>query len=415
MASFRKRGDKWEYRIRYKDVYTGKYKEITHGGYRKRSDAVTAAANVTDDLAEGRTTNDDNPLFVEYMQRWFQGAKNAFEFNTQKSKLQSMHRIEEHFKKIRLKSIDYATVQRFLNSETRLSHTTIENDFLVIHAVIRQAYREKYFKYDPLDDIKIPKGRPKKKARFWTIEQFNIYYNYQNGVVQKLREKNDTSDDYFQALRLLVAITTLACSGARIGELCALNVDDYNQSEKILYLHHNFVLVPVKKANGEMGQMHKRREHMKTSSSNRDVPLPEQAYKLLDFWLIERLRFMARHPNRTNIDRDALFNSRVGTRIDSASFQKALVQTCKNSQLPIINPHALRHTYASFLVASDVHPKKAQILLGHKRIETTLNIYTHLTKQDKFEAVDRLNDLLNTKMTAPKKISNLDSNPEKKS
>ena len=50
-----------------------------------------------------------------------------------------------------------------------------------------------------------------------------------------------------------------------------------------------------------------------------------------------------------------------------------------------IDYHSFRHTHTTMLIESGVSPKAVQIRLGHKRIETTLNIYTHMTEkmQDK--------------------------------
>ena len=50
--------------------------------------------------------------------------------------------------------------------------------------------------------------------------------------------------------------------------------------------------------------------------------------------------------------------------------------------LPKITAHGFRHTFASLLFKSGVPPKTAQELLGHKNLETTMNIYTHVTDDD---------------------------------
>ena len=51
--------------------------------------------------------------------------------------------------------------------------------------------------------------------------------------------------------------------------------------------------------------------------------------------------------------------------------------------------HDLRHTYASWLVQNNVNIKVIQDLLGHQDIKTTL-IYTHISKDDRFKAVQKL-------------------------
>lgn len=44
-------------------------------------------------------------------------------------------------------------------------------------------------------------------------------------------------------------------------------------------------------------------------------------------------------------------------------------------------PHALRHTYASLCYKVGVDPKTLQKLMGHEKISTTLDIYTHLDSE----------------------------------
>lgn len=44
MASYRKRGDNWEYRITYYDPITNKRREKTKKGFRTKKEAMVAAA-----------------------------------------------------------------------------------------------------------------------------------------------------------------------------------------------------------------------------------------------------------------------------------------------------------------------------------------------------------------------------------
>lgn len=64
-----------------------------------------------------------------------------------------------------------------------------------------------------------------------------------------------------------------------------------------------------------------------------------------------------------------------------------LKRALKNLGLKPIRVHDLRHTHASLLFASGADMKYVQQRLGHARIETTMNIYTHVTKHKKAENI----------------------------
>ena len=56
--------------------------------------------------------------------------------------------------------------------------------------------------------------------------------------------------------------------------------------------------------------------------------------------------------------------------------------------------HSLRHTFATMLANSGIHPKTAQQLLGHSDVNTTLNTYTHSDIEAEQLAVNALPDFL---------------------
>ncbi|GAA0220697.1 tyrosine-type recombinase/integrase [Metaclostridioides mangenotii] len=51
------------------------------------------------------------------------------------------------------------------------------------------------------------------------------------------------------------------------------------------------------------------------------------------------------------------------------------------------------HTYATRLFEAGVPPKTVQTLMGHYDISITMDIYTHVMKDSKLEAVDKINDI----------------------
>jgi integrase len=67
----------------------------------------------------------------------------------------------------------------------------------------------------------------------------------------------------------------------------------------------------------------------------------------------------------------------------------------KRTDLPPITFHQLRHSHASILIANGVDIATVSKRLGHAKILTTINTYTHTIKSKDTAAADMLDDVLN--------------------
>jgi site-specific recombinase XerD len=56
--------------------------------------------------------------------------------------------------------------------------------------------------------------------------------------------------------------------------------------------------------------------------------------------------------------------------------------------------HALRHSYASALLAQGVHPRVMMEALGHSQIALTMNTYAHAIRQLQREAAEQMDALI---------------------
>lgn len=81
------------------------------------------------------------------------------------------------------------------------------------------------------------------------------------------------------------------------------------------------------------------------------------------------------------------------------------IHNLNNQSLPmVIKPftlHCLRHTYATILYDAGIGVVEAKKLLGHADIKTTLNIYTHLSKEKTDLSIEKLENYLKNKSVAP--------------
>ena len=74
--------------------------------------------------------------------------------------------------------------------------------------------------------------------------------------------------------------------------------------------------------------------------------------------------------------------------------QREFARLIKAANVPRIKFHGLRHTAATLALKSGIPPKVVQERLGHKKIETTMNIYAHVLRSMHADAAAVMGDLL---------------------
>lgn len=108
-------------------------------------------------------------------------------------------------------------------------------------------------------------------------------------------------------------------------------------------------------------------------SKERKLPVGRTAVTWLEHWLAMRERF--------GPEDDAMFLSNQGRRISTRNVQKRFAEWgVKQGVNSHINPHRLRHSFATHMLESSGDLRAVQELLGHANLTTT-QIYTHLDFQ----------------------------------
>jgi integrase/recombinase XerC len=163
-------------------------------------------------------------------------------------------------------------------------------------------------------------------------------------------------DDDPEGLRDRAVLEVLYGSGLRVSELCGLDVDD-------LDLAQNHLTV--------MGKGRKERR----------VPLSDPAARALDSYLRARPHFLERSAGSEGMgDRHALLLNVRGTRLGPRSVRRILDKYVRSEGARHVNPHALRHSFATHLLDNGADLRAVQELLGHESLATT-QIYTHVSTE----------------------------------
>lgn len=89
-------------------------------------------------------------------------------------------------------------------------------------------------------------------------------------------------------------------------------------------------------------------------------------------------------------DHNLVFPSEVGTPIVPRNLLRHFKAALARAGLPDIRFHDLRHTAATLLLQQGSHPKTTQTILGHSNIAVTMEIYSHVSLNEKRAAVESL-------------------------
>ena len=94
-------------------------------------------------------------------------------------------------------------------------------------------------------------------------------------------------------------------------------------------------------------------------------------------------------------DNDLVFANEIGRPMEVRNMmRRSFLPLLKRAGLPRIRFHDLRHTAATLLLGQGVHPKVVAEMLGHSRISTTLDLYSHVTPTMQRQAADAMDAVL---------------------
>ncbi len=211
---------------------------------------------------------------------------------------------------------------------------SLQRNLSAARAFYRYLIGEGVARHNPAEGVRAPKS-PRKLPKLLDVDQ-----------AAQLVEIHDKDP---LAIRDKAILELMYSSGLRLSELVMLDLDSLDLADAV-------VTVTGK------------------GKKTRGVPVGKHAREAIKQWLKIR-------DNMANDEEMAVFVSQRGKRISRRSVQQRLKQWAMKQGVAIhVNPHMLRHSFASHLLESSGDLRAVQELLGHADISTT-QVYTHLDFQ----------------------------------
>jgi len=305
--------------------------------------------------------------------------------------------VRDTFGKKKIAEIKFSDVLKFylylLNNEG-LALSTLDNINTLLHPTFELAVRDEIIRKNPTDGAMKEVTKESDKTRgirkALTIEQQRAFMGY--------------IAEHPVYYHWWPTFTILLGTGLRIGEALGLRWEDLDFDNKVININHSLVYYPV-------GGSRTSEQHIskpKTEAGIRTVPMLDT---VRDAFLMEREEQEENGFNQTVIDGMSgfVFVNRDGgvpnpqtinrtiKRISHSYNCEEVIKAKKERRDPIIIPdfscHHLRHTFCTRLCEHENNLKVIQAIMGHRNIETTMDIYAEATERKKQETFEELSKL----------------------
>ena len=355
-----KSGIKFCFTLRYTDIY-GETKQYTSKGYDTKKEAELEEARFRIKVQENKVNSSNvtfKDIFTEYI-----------EYRKKDMKLQSVNKVVNIFKAFEpiedVKINDYDLVkhkQFVLYIESKNYALAYKNKIVGLQRrLIRYSskfYNTKDYMINFIENFK-EVNQIKKEMQFFTYEEFQKF-------ISVVEEK-----DYKLFYEFLYYL------GLRQGECTALTWNDINFTKKEVSINKTLTT----KLKGQLYTV----SSPKTANSNRTLPIPLK--------LIKPLQELKEEAKKKKYFKEEWFV--FG---DELPFRETTIQVkknkyCKLAKVKQIRIHDFRHSCASLLINKGASIVLVSKYLGHAKVSTTLDTYTHLYKNELLEVSNMIDTL----------------------
>lgn len=350
------------------DDQTGKKKYVKRAGFKTKAAAKKEMVKLEYAIDTGSYFRPvESMTFKEVYELWLDQHKLSVKLSTVRiTKAVFDGRILPAFGSYKIDKITLATCQKAVNQWSKELPGSFNLLCIRTSNVFEYARRLKMIKENPFRDVIKPRRQSKEKAKnYFEPDELKTF----------LATAKDTS------LRDYTMFRTLAYSGMRIGELLALNWGDIDFKGNT---------ISITKTQARISTSTLTIQKPKTTSSRRVLDMDLETMKVLKQWKVQQASYWIKQGKNVLSSAQLVFSNTCNQLLCPSTVRARLKVICKKSQLPKITLHGFRHTHATLLLSAGATVKEVQTRLGHSKVQTTLDIYTHLTKQDQKETINKL-------------------------
>lgn len=301
-----------------------------------------------------------------YLDEWLEASGNRLRPKTLASySLVARLYLKPHIGRIPLAKLTKQDVNRMLNKvAVGRSPTTVRYARTVLRSALQVAVEEERLPRNVAKLSKVPEGKAK---RFTPL------------TISQARQFQDSVDSD----RLAPLYKTALNLGLRQGELLGLRWQDVDLDAATLKVKN-----ALQRIDGKLELV-----PPKTEESQRTLDLPAIVVKALREHRVRQLEERLAAGRRWQ-DGGFVFTTSIGTPLDGTNVTHAFQAALRTAGLPHQRFHDLRHACATMLIEDGEDLAVVSKLLGHSNYTTTVNTYTHLTRDMGRRAARRMDSIM---------------------
>ncbi|PCF35014.1 site-specific integrase [Staphylococcus delphini] len=354
------------------DPITGKQKRTTRRGFKTERDAKIAEARLQTEVAQKGFLNNEVTTFKQIYELWLDQYKNTVRESTYINAIKIIKGgVLPYFENVPVKKITVSYCQKVIN-EWNERIKSVQTYKFYAKQVFDYAVVLKVIADNPFTHTKTPRKTEDND------NETSLYYT--SDELKKFLSFTEYKPLYHAIFR------TLAFTGMRRGELLALQWQDIDFNNATISinktwsrLEKGFTIQPPK-----------------TKKSMRVISVDSTTIDILKRWKRYQQEQSFKFGHNTMHKTQYVFTNVHNNKVLHLDYLGGIVKIlCERHDFKRIKIHGFRHTHCSLLFEAGLSVQDVQDRLGHSDIQTTMNVYAHVTEKQRDNIAEKFAKYIN--------------------